>query len=49
MYKNVLGMPDTNFKGRRTRIARSVRKFTFAPNSGNSAIILISKRFIFKG
>lgn len=41
-HKHVLGMPDTNFKGRRTLMARSVRKLTFAPSSGNKAIILVA-------
>lgn len=41
-HKHVLGMPDTNFKGRRTLMARSVRKLTFAPSSGNRAIILVA-------
>lgn len=36
-------MPDTNFKGRRTLMARSVRKLTFAPSSGNKAIILVNE------
>lgn len=40
---NVLGMPETSFNGRRTRMARSVRKLTLAPSSGNSAIILCIK------
>lgn len=42
-HKHVLGMPDTNFKGRRTLMARSVRKLTFAPSSGNRAIILVAR------
>lgn len=36
-------MPDTNFNGRNTRIARSVRKLSFVPRFGNKAIILIKK------
>lgn len=36
-------MPDTNFNGRKTRMARKVRRLTFAPSSGNKAIILIKK------
>lgn len=33
-------MPETNFNGRSTRMARSVRKLIFASSFGNSAMIL---------
>lgn len=38
-----LGMPDTSFNGRKTRIARNVRRFSFAPSAGNMAINLFNK------
>lgn len=37
-----LGIPETSFNGRKTRIARSVRRFSPEPSCGNSSIMLIT-------